>query len=177
MILEFYADEYYRITKNLTGEQYYLTMKKLQIDSKGVFLRHFKENEELKQVFENRNSIIEKRKKRLEVYKNNLYTDNFIIPNKIVENINPLWRLSLLTQSIDRDKFVEEVRKNNVDISTWYPCLHRFYGNQEDCELKNSIYVSDNIVNFWVTEKYSELKIKEDITKINNILKNNSLIM
>lgn len=171
-----YTTEYYRIAKTLVGNEYYLEMKKLQINSKDIFLRHFKENEELVYILENRDSIIEKRKKRFELYKNNLYKDNFVISDKIVENMNPLWRLSLLIKNINRDKFVEEARKINVDISTWYPCLHKFYSNQEDSDLKNSIYISDNIVNFWVTEKYSESKIKDDIVEINKILKNNSLM-
>lgn len=165
-----YTAEYYKITKNLAGNEYYTEMKKLQVNSKDLFLRHFKENEELKYVLEDRNSIIEKRKRRFELYKENLDNHNFIFLDKTLENINPLWRLTLLTQNINRDKFVDEVRKNNVDISTWYPCLHKFYSKQEDKDLENSIYISNNIVNFWVTEKYSQTKILGDIEKINLIL-------
>lgn len=171
-----YTEEYYRITKNLIGSDYYTEMKKLQINSKDIFLRHFKDNEELRNVLEKKDLIVDERKKRFELYKENLNRDKFIISEKILENINPLWRITLLTRNINRDKFVDEVRKNNVDISTWYPCLHKFYSKQEDKDLENSIYVSNNIVNFWVTEKYSEMKIIKDITKINNVLKSNLLV-
>lgn len=170
-----YTRKYYEITKSLSGARYHSSMKELQICSKDIFLRHFKYNEELINVITKKDSIVLDRKKRTEIYIRNLYKNEFIYSQQINVGNYPLWRLSLLVRDIDRNKFVDEVRKNNIDISTWYPCLHKFYSKQKDDELVNSINVSENIVNFWVTEKYSELKIERDINKINDILKHNSL--
>lgn len=166
-----YSAKYYRITKSLTGDNYYSEMKKLQMTSKNIFLRHFKENDELMELFKCKESIINKRNKRIDLYEKYLNKDKFIYP-KIDKNYgSTLWRLSILTKDINRNRLVDLVRKNNVDISTWYPCLHRFYGTQSDSEFSNSIEIENSIINLWVTEKYTEEKIKQDIEKINSIIR------
>ncbi|NFO13099.1 aminotransferase DegT [Clostridium botulinum] len=165
-----YTDKYYNIIKNFTEQQCFKKIKELQINSKEMFLRHFKENKELYEVIKNKDNIVKGRLERERLYKDNLLKENFIFYRNRIKD-NPLWRLTLLVENIERNLFVELVRKNNIDISTWYPCLHNFYNNQSDEELKNSIYVSENLVNFWVTEKYEIDKIINDISKINDIVR------
>lgn len=163
-----YTEKYYKIKNSMFNEKFYLEMKKLQIESKDIFLRHFKKNNELLDVINKKDFIISERRKRVELYKNFLNKDKF----QFVDNVNgELWRLSLLVKDMDRDEFINKVRKNNIDISNWYPCLHKFYNNQKDEEFKNANYISKNIVNFWVTEKCSLKNIKYDIEIINKILK------
>ncbi|KHD15801.1 DegT/DnrJ/EryC1/StrS family aminotransferase [Clostridium butyricum] len=164
---EVYTEKYYKIVKNFKGRDFYYKMKKLQLESKDIFLRHFKENKEVYESVRRKNIIINERKKRINLYYEKLNENFFVFYN----NENSLWRLSLLVKNIDRDNFVKKVRENNVDISTWYPCLNRFYNNQSDEDVKNSLYVSDYIVNFWVTEKYTIEKIENDIQIINAVLK------
>ena len=171
---ENYSREYYRIVKTLSGQKYYDEMRKLQYNSHDVFLGHFKENNELFEILDNKKNIIKDRNKRAELYLNNLDKDYFEIPNITIDEEYPLWRMTVLVKNIDRDRFVEEVRKNNIDISTWYPQLHKFYCKQDDDKFKNSLYISKNLINLWIVQQYSLEKIKNDIYIINKIAKNMS---
>lgn len=171
LLSENYSREYYNIAKNLNGQQYYDEMRNLQYNSKKVFLGHFKENDELLEILNNKKDIIKKRSKRAKLYFNNLDKCYFEMPDITINEEHPLWRMTVLVKNIIRDKFVEQVRKNNIDVSTWYPQLHRIYSQQNDEKFKNSEFVTNNLVNFWVTEKYSEEKILTDIKFINNIVR------
>lgn len=164
-----YRREYYKIAQNLNGQQYYDEMRKLQYNSSNVFLGHFKENNELFKLLDNKQCIITDRNRRTELYYNNLDENYFELPNIHINEKRPLWRMTVLVKNINRDKFVKEVRKNNIDISTWYPQMHKFYSKQSEKEFKNSEFISNNLVNFWVTEEYSVEKILDDINNINII--------
>ena len=165
-----YRSEYYRIVKEVTGDEYYSQMKKLQIESKDIFLRHFKENDELLNILKDKERIISERNKRIDLYKKNLNNSKFIYPKIDRKDDTTLWRLSILVKDIDRDKLVDLVRENNVDISTWYPCLHRFYSEKKDCEFSNAVEIEKSIINLWILEDYLEEKIIEDIEKINYLI-------
>lgn len=164
-----YAKEYYRIAKTLKGDQYYNEMKELQYNSKEVFLGHFNHNLELSNILDNKNYILKLRYERALIYFKKLDKEFFELPKINIEKENPLWRITVNVKNINRDEFVNEVRKNDIDISTWYPNLHNFYSSQDDKIFKNSIYLSKSLVNLWVTEKYSLEKIKHDIDIINKI--------
>lgn len=166
-----YLEKYYNIVRGLSEKDYYTQIKTLQLNSKEVFLRHFKDNNRILDILKSKERIVSERKKRAEYYLNHLDEYYFIKSYRSKQIENTLWRFSILVKNMDRDKFVSKVRKKDIDISTWYPCLHRFYSEQDDEEFKNSIYISDNIVNFWITEKYSEEKILHSISGVNKILK------
>ena len=167
-----YSTEYYRISRNLKGQQYYNEMKKLQYNSKNVFLGHFKDNIKLSSVLDKKEDILKSRYERVQLYLEKLDQKYFEFPKINVTLENPLWRMTVIVKNLNRNAFVDEVRKNNIDISTWYPNLHKFYTEQNDEEFKNSIFISDNLVNFWITGEYSLMKIKHDIDIINKIAQN-----
>jgi len=169
---EQYSKEYYRITKNLNGQKYYEKMRKLQYNSRNVFLGHFKDNIKLSSLLDKKDDILKSRYERVQLYLENLDQKYFEFPKINFTLENPLWRMTVIVKNLNRNAFVDEVRKNNIDISTWYPNLHKFYTEQNDQEFKNSIFISDNLVNFWVSEKYSLIKIKHDIDIINKIAQN-----
>ena len=67
-------------------------------------------------------------------------------------------------------KGFEKARKENIDISSWYPSLYKMYSNQKSSFFKNSNIIDRQIVNLWVLPEYSVKKIKNNIKKINKIL-------
>ena len=80
------------------------------------------------------------------------------------------WRYTFLHNG-NRNLFFEKARKENIDISSWYPSLYKMYSNQKSSFFKNSNIIDRQIVNLWVLPEYSVKKIKNNIKKINTILK------
>ena len=68
--------------------------------------------------------------------------------------------------------------EKKIDVSPWYPRLDEWYHLQEEQNwgsLKNSIYFSDHVLNFWIDETHSVKRIKRNAVKINKIINNISI--
>ncbi len=75
-----------------------------------------------------------------------------------------VWRFSFFLKS-GRVRIVENARKHGIDISTWYPALHRRYlhtGNMPKQGFPNSTYIENHIVNLWVDDSISEERVREN---------------
>mgnify|MGYP003707616075 CR=1 FL=1 len=104
--------------------------------------------------------------------RSNLY-NKYLKAKQIKHSINKkgsiCWRYTFL-YSGNRNLFFEKVRKENIDISSWYPALYKMYSNQKSTFFKNSNILDRQIVNLWVSPEYSIKKIINNIKKINKIL-------
>ncbi|HEC1786772.1 TPA: hypothetical protein R1733_001641, partial [Campylobacter lari] len=63
----------------------------------------------------------------------------------------------------DREKLLVNLRKNNIDCSSWYIGCNKIFLKKA---LKNSIILENQIVNLWLDEKTSMEKIQDNIKKI-----------
>jgi dTDP-4-amino-4,6-dideoxygalactose transaminase len=109
---------------------------------------------------------VKRRRENAEEYKKRLQHPDIIHPTYKHENGVP-WRYSFLLRNNQRE-VIDAVRAQGIDISNWYPPLHRWFisGRNQDPNLfKNSIYVGDHIVNLWTEPSTT----KEDIKRISEI--------
>ncbi|HEC1793366.1 TPA: hypothetical protein R1734_001724, partial [Campylobacter lari] len=59
----------------------------------------------------------------------------------------------------DREKLLVNLRKNNIDCSSWYIGCNKIFLKKA---LKNSIILENQIVNLWLDEKTSMEKIQDN---------------
>jgi dTDP-4-amino-4,6-dideoxygalactose transaminase len=164
-----YREIYYSIIKAIKKDGiFWELMLYLQKVSKDVFVYNLDANLKIIEVLKRCNKIVENRIKRADLY--DKYLDKASIEIPMISRENVRWRYSFLFHG-DRDKLLEKVRERDIDISSWYPSLHRMYSNQKDIEFPNAIFLEKHIVNLWVDPKYSEEKIRNDIENINDILR------
>lgn len=109
---------------------------------------------------------VKRRRENAKEYRKSLLHPDIIHPNYKHEGGVP-WRYSFLLRNNQRE-VTEVVRARDIDISNWYPPLHRWFiaGKKQDQNLfKNSIYVGDHIVNLWTEPSTT----KEDIKRTSEI--------
>ena len=166
-----YRQTYYN-TRNSTDndKRFWQQLNKVQFLFKDVFIYKInrkienKINKALKTLKKN----IKERNKRLNLYKK--YLKSYKFKHSKSKNGSVCWRYTFLYNG-NRDVLFEKVRKENIDISSWYPPLHKMYSKQKYNFFKNSNAIDKKIVNLWVEPNYSEKKILNNIKKINNLIR------
>lgn len=163
-----YRQRYYSIMKSEDKNiNKYKEIFGLQVNSKQAFIYDINKNEEIIKKIKGIENIRGERNKRTRLYKE--YLDETFI-DKSKKYCDVLWRYSFLYKG-NREELLKKVREKGIDISSWYPALHKFYSNQNDDEFPNAKIIEEKIINLWVNEEYSEEKILKDIGIINSIMK------
>lgn len=83
------------------------------------------------------------------------------------------WRYSFLVGHGLQAKITQELRAAGIDVSNWYPPLHRWYqsGRAQDPSLfKNATRVAQEVVNLWVTPNLPAGKIEQTCEIIHRVL-------
>jgi len=78
------------------------------------------------------------------------------------------WRYSFIYRGTDREGFFDEVRARSIDISGWYPPIHRWYGSEARCP--NADHVGRHVVNLWTTPRKTPAQVRADCAAILEIL-------
>lgn len=163
-----YKQMYYSIMKNEDKNiNKYKETFALQLSSKSTFIYDMSTNEEVIEKLVNIEKIKSERNKRVDLYERHLA--EYLI-HKTKSSYDTLWRYSFLYKG-NREELFKKVREKGIDISSWYPALHKFYSNQKDDKFPNAKIIDEKIINLWVNEEYSEEKILKDIEIINSIMK------
>lgn len=161
-----YREKYYSIMKNKSEDSIYKSIFHLQMKSKETFIYDMDYNEELVEEIKKINYIKNERNYRANLYNKYLEEKNIY---KSKKDYDVLWRYSFLYKG-NREELLKRVREKSIDISSWYPALHKFYSNQPEDEFNNANIIEKEIVNLWVDLQYSENKILDDIKQINSII-------
>lgn len=163
-----YTEKYYSIQKSHLENQIKNKMLyDLQLEAKEVFIYNADDNYYLEEILSRKERIVEERIKRQHLYENNLVKTRI---SSLHSKINKaLWRYSFLYKG-NRELLVNQVRENNIDISTWYPCVNEIYKFNEINDLCNSKKISEQVINLWILPQYSEDKISRDIKVINKLM-------
>lgn len=168
VLFDEYREKYYSIMKNEDkNRNKYKEIFDLQLSSKDAFIYDMDNNEEVIEKLANIEKIKSERNKRADLYEK--YLDEcFIYKPKC--SYETLWRYTFLYRG-DREELLKKVREKGIDISSWYPALHKFYSNQNDDDSPNVKIIEEKIINLWINEEYSEEKILSDIGVINSIMR------
>lgn len=168
VLFDEYREKYYLIIKNEEkNRNKYKEIFDLQLSSKDAFIYDMHNNEEVIQRLANMEKIKSERNKRADLY--GKYLDKSLI-HKPKCSYETLWRYTFLYRG-DREELLKQVREKGIDISSWYPALHKFYSTQEEQEFPNSKIIEEKIINLWINEENSEEKITKDIRSINSIMR------
>jgi len=165
-----YRMKYYSIMRNVKEEDIrWQNMLELQLEYRKAFIYNI--DDQVLQCIQNKFCelpfLIEARKERSLVY-DNILDKKWIMHREIAGDIVP-WRYSFLYKG-NREKLLERVRAAGVDISSWYPPLHKMYSRQEDSFFPNAIQMGNQIINLWVTPAYTLDKIKSDAAIVSKLL-------
>jgi len=169
-LFNIYRKTYYSARRFINqDDKFWKHLLKIQFLFKDVFI--YKIN---KKIEYNINKLLPTLKKkllkrniRLNLYKKYLKSKQIKHPNNKKGSI--CWRYTFLYKG-DRNIFMERARKQNIDISSWYPSLTKMYSNQKSNFFKNSNIIDKQIVNLWVLPEYSIKKITNDIKIINKLV-------
>lgn len=72
------------------------------------------------------------------------------------------WRYVILVPENDRDILIEDLRKSNLDASSWYPSLTNFYSKDADhISLPQATAFENQVLNFWVNPGYGINHIRD----------------
>jgi len=102
-------------------------------------------------------------KKDILIKKNNfdIYFNNFKNFKKICilhdSKIVSPWRFSFLVSEKKRDHLIKILRNKNIDVSSWYPSLHKMVSIKG--KFNNSNIFEKRIINLWVDSNYNKIKI------------------
>jgi len=168
-LFDVYRNEYYSIVRENSNEKY-IKLYNLQLKNKNTFLFHLENNENIIKTINRYKDKVDLRLKKAQIYSKNLKN----ISKAKYMNEKTLWRYSFLYYG-DRDMLIEEARKNNIDISSWYIMLNKIYGINDDQFLKNSEIVERSIVNLWIDEIHDEEKILRDVKILRYIMEEDEL--
>ena len=162
-----YRKKYYEIKySDISYEQKLSRIKKLQLNSQNILIYHCEKNNEILNKMSRSDEIKKQRKKKKNLYIDRLDKKFIRIPKYSQKYDETLWRFSFLYKK-DREKLLKDVRKNGIDISSWYPSLSMIYKNEH---LHNADIVSGQIVNLWLDETHSFEDIVNEINIINRCM-------
>lgn len=167
-ILKEYKKKYYEINNNKQNNKDF-TKKILKIQSRyrKIFIHKidkYTENRIIKKIGKI-GVIVKKRNSNHNLYKNNLKNINVPKTNKNFVS----WRFVGLVNSEKRDFILNHLRKNNIDVSTWYPSLH-YISDKGNLTYKNAIKIENEIINLWTEQSISKKIIIKNVKIINKIL-------
>ena len=162
-----YREKYYDIVKNSNDEcEKHNKLKGLQLDSKDTFIYDLSENGEILEKLKIKDEIINDRIAKKNLYDRYLDRSYVNIPN---EEENVLWRYTFIYKG-NREKLLEDARKEGIDISSWYPALSNIYNNSK---LENADIIQNRVINLWITNDHSEERIKYEIEILNRLMEEN----
>jgi dTDP-4-amino-4,6-dideoxygalactose transaminase len=169
-MLDEYRAVYYSIMECIKRDKrFWSLMLQLQQLSKDTFIYNEDNNVDLLDSVNNMDVIANKRMERTKLYDKYLNKDLIDLPKIDVNCVR--WRYSFLFTG-NQKELLHKVREKNVDISNWYPSLHKVYSHQDGKYFKNADYIENHIVNLWINPQYSEDKIGNDIEIINSVIEN-----
>jgi len=165
-----YRNIYYKIKRLIDhDDKYWKLLYEIQFLFRDVFI--YKINKKIKNNINKSLATLQnnlsKRNIRSNLYKKYLKAKQIKHPANKKGSI--CWRYTFLYNG-NRNIFFKKARKENIDISSWYPALYKMYSNQKSNFFKNSNIIDQQIVNLWVSPEYSVKKITNNIQKINKIL-------
>jgi len=124
-----------------------------------------KHQETILNELQNLPSNILKRKHNAERYRYEIMTKNATHIDEVEGQV--YWRYNLLVDLRSRDDLIEELRKNNVLVSKWYPpIIPLFKGKFEMDKFNGSFTFADKIINLFVDHRIND----DDITKTIKII-------
>jgi dTDP-4-amino-4,6-dideoxygalactose transaminase len=170
-LFDHYRKAYYGIDGLSSDEKIFRRlMLELQVSSRRLFL--FRITPEIERrifnAIDRLDEVVALREARRMLYERHL--DNTDLAQTKVRDGSVCWRYSCLYKH-DRKKLLTRIREQGIDVSNWYQSQDKIYSADEEGMLKNAECVDRGIVNFWVTQDYSEEKILNDIDAINRIFK------
>ncbi|MBZ7964842.1 DegT/DnrJ/EryC1/StrS family aminotransferase [Campylobacter sp. 2457A] len=157
---EEYRLKYYSL--NPKDENYFKNLKNLLLDYTFVFGSD--NNPYLEEKLSKLSNICEKRKENMQIYQNFLKHELILHPKFNLNSIS--WRYTFRYLG-DREKLLENLRKNGIDCSSWYLPSHLIFGGKTQ---KNSEILSKELINLWCDEKISKDQIKDSIKIILSLL-------
>lgn len=95
--------------------------------------------------------IVQKRRNNASEYKRRLQHPDIVHP-EYTENGAP-WRYTFLLRRDNQKYVTDRMRAEGIDISNWYPPLHRWYTSgkaQDDNLFKNADFLGKHVINLWV---------------------------
>lgn len=164
-----YKDYYYKLkNKTLIKKIFVKRIFKYQKKIKKYLLFKIdkKTSKKINYKFKKIKVTLAKRQKNHEIYDRSLSQKNIVLPRLNKGSVS--WRYCFLLKK-KRDQFVDHLRSNNIDVSTWYPSLH-YLKSQKKEKFKKSIKIDNSIINLWTAENKPLAEIKKDISIINNFL-------
>jgi len=167
-ILNKYRKEYYNLRNKIKSNKIFSKrILKIQSRYKKIFIYKIdkltisKITKKLKDL----KSIIKKRNSNHNLYKK--YLKN-IIPTKNNKNFVS-WRFTGLINKNNKNIIIKKLRKNNIDVSEWYPSTH-YINDDNKIKYKNAIEIEKKIINFWTNPTITKEVIMNNIKVINNYL-------
>lgn len=105
---------------------------------------------------------IQRRRENAKIYQSILYHPNIIHP-KYEQGNGVYWRYAFLLNTENVQEITEKARLREIDVSNWYPPIHRWYQSGRRQDPKNFLkaeYVGKHIVNLWTLPSFSKEKIE-----------------
>ncbi|MCV3428669.1 DegT/DnrJ/EryC1/StrS family aminotransferase [Campylobacter sp. IFREMER_LSEM_CL1904] len=164
--LQEYRKEFYNLDKS--NDNYFTKFQELLLKYT-KFYKVEQYNFILYKKLEQLEHICKNRIKKMQIYKQEMIHDLIIHPKLSHNSI--AWRYTFRFLG-DREKLLVNLRKNNIDCSSWYIGCNKIFKKKA---LKNSIILENQIVNLWLDEKTSMEKIQDNIKKILYTIHNLSL--
>lgn len=159
-----YRKRYYAITKaSLPWEVRNQKLRDLQMESKKYFIYDLHENpvilKELKKIEE----TVEIRRQKAMLYEDQLNKAYVVQPKK---KDSFCWRYTFLYKG-NQEYLLEQARKKDIDISSWYLSLAGIYKNEHK---PNADKLEKSVINLWVDSTHTETQIQKEIGQLNRIM-------
>ena len=66
------------------------------------------------------------------------------------------WRYSFLYKGADREEWFRKIRSKGIDVSPWYPAVHRWFEGSKNGSFPNGERLGREVVNLWTIQKSPE---------------------
>lgn len=162
--LKEYARKYYRLDK--LDNAYHLKLKRILFKYINFYNNDIF-NDKLLKNLDNLENICKNRERKFKIYRRKLKHSLIIEPK--ISPLSVAWRYTFRFLG-DREKFLNLLRKENINCSSWYEGNDKIFGKEE---LKNTRILEKELVNLWLDESTSEDEIYKNIVIILRILREN----
>ncbi|MBI5134701.1 DegT/DnrJ/EryC1/StrS family aminotransferase [Candidatus Uhrbacteria bacterium] len=108
-------------------------------------------------------AIVKKRNEYAAHYRAHLNHEAITHPLYVGQGV--YWRYSFLVRGNRQYEIAQAIRKRGVEVSNWYPPVHRFYQVHPE-KLKHSEYVGDHMFNIWVDPRYTRKDINRTVQAV-----------
>jgi dTDP-4-amino-4,6-dideoxygalactose transaminase len=116
-------------------------------------------------------NILDMRSKHAQMYNSTL--DHPEIRRPSLREGSVCWRYTFLLLNERQKEITERLRNTGVDVSNWYPSLHRWYMAgclQDEQLLPNSLYLEKHVVNLWVDATVDSKRIQQNCELLMRLL-------